>query len=118
MSIRIEDLRQLGVYDLLRDKISVYLLKADSENFITCISTGYDMAGNWNNLLLQQKYFRYTDDYSYHEWVKDMQAGEPDGRFSAEIRGEASTISYRSITSMPGWYVIVELTNRNVSNIT
>lgn len=75
MSIRIEDLRQLGVYDLLRDKISVYLLKADSENFITCISTGYDMAGNWNNLLLQQKYFRYTDDYSYHEWVKDMQAG-------------------------------------------
>ena len=118
MSIRIENLRQLGVYDLLRDKISVYLLKADSENFITCISTGYDMAGNWNNLLLQQKYFRYTDDYSYHQWVKDMQAGEPDGRFSAEIRGEASTISYRSITNMPGWYVIVELTNRNVSNIT
>ena len=34
------------------------------------------MAGNWNNLLLQQKYFRYTDGHSYHEWVKDMQAGE------------------------------------------
>lgn len=118
MSVRIEDLRQLGVYDLLRGKISVYLLKADSENFITCISTDSDAAGNWNNLLLQQKYFRYEDDYSYHQWIKDMRAGKTEGRFSAEIRGEASTLSYRSITNMPGWYVIVELTNKNVSNIT
>lgn len=118
MSVRIEDLRQLGVYDLLRGKISVYLLKADSENFITCISTGSDTAGNWNNLLLQQKYFRYEEDYSYHQWVRDMRAGKTEGRFAAEIRGEASTISYRSITNMPGWYVIVELTNKNVSNIT
>ena len=118
MSVRIEDLRQLGVYDLLRGKISVYLLKADSENFITCISTGSDAAGNWNNLLLQQKYFRYEDDYSYHQWVKDMRSGKTEGRFAAEIRGEASTISYRSITNMPGWYVVVELTNKNVSNIT
>ena len=118
MSVRIEDLRQLGVYDLLRGKISVYLLKADSENFITCISTDSDAAGNWNNLLLQQKYFRYEDDYSYHQWIKDMRAGKTAGRFSAEIRGEASTLSYRSIANMPGWYVIVELTNKNVSNIT
>ena len=38
VSVKIENMRQLGVYDLLRDKISVHLLKADSENFVTCIS--------------------------------------------------------------------------------
>lgn len=118
MSVKIENLRQLGVYDLLRGKISVYLLKADSENFITCISSSSDTAGNWNNLLLQQKYFSYTDDYSYHQWIQDMRAGKTEGRFSAGIRGEESTISYRNINNMPGWYVVVELTNKNVSNIT
>lgn len=118
MSVRIEDLRQLGVYDLLRGKINVHLLKADSENFITCISSNSDAAGNWNNLLLQQKYYSYHDDYSYSQWIKDMRAGKEEGRFSAVIHGDESTISYRSITNMPGWYVIVELTNKNVSNIT
>lgn len=117
-SVMIEDLRQLGVYDLLRGKISVHLLKANSENFITCISPDSDTAGNWNNLLLQQKYFRYTDDYTYHQWIKDMRSGKEEGRFAAEIKGEASTISYRSISNMPGWYVVVELTNKNISNLT
>ena len=47
-----------------------------------------------------------------------MRSGKKDGRFSAIIRGEESTISYRSISVMPGWYVIVELTNKNISDIT
>lgn len=118
MSVMIEDLRQLGVYDLLQGKISVHLLKADSENYITCIGDDLSTAGSWNNLLLQQKYFRYDKDYSYSQWVKDMQQGVKEGRFSAEIRGVESTISYRSISSMPGWYVIVELANKNISDIT
>ena len=120
-SIKIENLRQLGVYELLQGKISVHLLKADSENFITCISSNSNdlsIAGSWNNLLLQQKYFQYDEGYSYNQWLKDMRAGKKEGRFSAEIKGEESTISYRSISSMPGWYVVVELTNKNISDIT
>ncbi|MDD6326725.1 MAG: GGDEF domain-containing protein [Lachnospiraceae bacterium] len=118
LSIAIEDLRKLGIYELLRGKINVHLLKADSENFITCISSGEDTAGNWNNLLLQQKYFTYNAGYSYHDWVKDMRAGKKDGQFSAQIRGEDCTIAYRSISGMPNWYVIVELANKNISNVT
>lgn len=118
MSIMIENLRQLGVYELLRGKINVHLLKADSENFITCISTDSDSAGNWNNLLLQQKYFSYEDGYSYSQWVKDMRSGKKDGRFAARIRDEECTIAYRSISGMPGWYVIIELANKNISSIT
>ena len=58
VSIMIEQLRKLGVYELLQGKISVHLLKVDSENFITCISSNEDTTANgWNNLLLQQKYF-------------------------------------------------------------
>ena len=34
------------------------------------------------------------------------------------LLSEESTISYRSISVMPGWYVIVELTNKNISDIT
>lgn len=117
-SITIEELRQLGVYDVLQGKISIHLLKADSENFITCISSDSDAYGTWNNLLLQQKYFNYNDEYSYDQWIKDMQSGKKEGRFSVELRGEETTISYRSISSMPGWYVIVELVNKNVSDIT
>ena len=120
-SVKIENLRQLGVYELLQGKISVHLLKADSENFITCISSNSDdlsIAGSWNNLLLQQKYFQYDEGYSYNQWLKDMRSGKKEGRFSARIKGEESTISYRSISSMPGWYVIVELTNKNISDIT
>ena len=120
VSVRIENLRQFGVYDLLRDKISVHLLKADSENFVTCISNSgtESFEGSWNNLLLQQRYFQYDDGYSYSQWVRDMRSGKTDGRFSATIRDVESTISYRSITSMPGWYVIVELANKDVSDIT
>lgn len=118
VTIMIEDLRRLGVYELLQGKISVHLLKADSENFITCISDSTEQAGNWNNLLLQQKYYRYYEDYSYSDWVRDMRSGKKEGRFSAVIRGEESTISYRHITGMPGWYVVVELTNKNISDIT
>lgn len=118
VSIRIEDLRQLGVYELLQGKISIHLLKADSENYITCISSNEETAGNWNNLLLQQRYFDYNDGYSYEQWTKDMRYGKKEGRFSAKIKGEESTISYRSISSMPGWYVVVELTNKNISDIT
>lgn len=118
VSIQIENLRRLGVYDLLKGKISVRLLKADSENYITCISNDDSEAGSWNNLLLQQRYFVYDDDYSYNQWIRDMRSGKKEGRFSAEIRGEESTISYRNITSMPGWYVIVELTNKDISDIT
>lgn len=118
MSIMMEDLRQLGVYDLLKGKISIHLLKADSENFITCISNDSDTSGSWNNLLLQQKYFSYNDGYSYNQWIKDMRSGKEEGRFSANIRGEESTISFRNISSMPGWYVIAELTNRDISDIT
>ena len=118
VSIMIENLRQLGDYELLQGKISVHLLKADSENYITCISDASNIAGNWNNLLLQQRYFQYDADYSYNQWVKDMQSGKKEGRFSVTIRDEASTISYCSISGMPGWYVIVELTNKNISDIT
>ena len=120
VSVKVENLRQFGVYDLLRGKISVHLLKADSENFVTCISSSgaENFEGSWNNLLLQQKYFQYNDGYSYSQWVKDMRSGKTAGRFSASIHGVESTISYRSITSMPGWYVIVELANKDVSDIT
>ena len=118
VSIMIEKLRQLGDYELLQGKISIHLLKADSENFITCISDNSNIAGNWNNLLLQQRYFQYDEDYSYNQWIKDMRSGKREGRFSAIIRGEESTISYRSISSMPGWYVVVQLTNKNISDIT
>ena len=68
VSVKVENLRQFGVYDLLRGKISVHLLKADSENFVTCISNSSsteNFEGSWNNLLLQQKYFQYNDGYSY-----------------------------------------------------
>ena len=120
VSVRIENLRQFGVYDLLRGKVSVHLLKTDSENFVTCISNSgtESFEGSWNNLLLQQRYFQYDDGYSYSQWVRDMRSGKTDGRFSATIRDVESTISYRSITSMPGWYVIVELANKDVSDIT
>lgn len=119
VSIMIEQLRQLGVYELLEGKISVHLLKADSENYITCISSNNEnVAGGWNNLLLQQKYFTYDEDYSYKQWVKDMRSGKKEGRFAAKIRGEDTTISYRSISGMHGWYVVVELTNKNISDIT
>ena len=120
VSVRIENLRQFGVYDLLRGKVSVHLLKTDSENFVTCISNSSteNFEGSWNNLLLQQRYFQYNDGYSYSQWVRDMRSGKKDGRFSAAIRGVESTISYRSITSMPGWYVIVELANKDISDIT
>lgn len=120
VSVRIENLRQFGVYDLLRGKVSVHLLKTDSENFVTCISNSSteNFEGSWNNLLLQQRYFQYNDGYSYSQWVRDMRSGKKDGRFSATIRGVESTISYRSITSMPGWYVIVELANKDISDIT
>lgn len=120
VSVRIENLRQFGVYDLLRGKVSVHLLKTDSENFVTCISNSSteNFEGSWNNLLLQQRYFQYNDGYSYSQWVRDMRSDKKDGRFSATIRGVESTISYRSITSMPGWYVIVELANKDISDIT
>ena len=119
VSIMIEQLRQLGIYELLEGKISVHLLKADSENFITCISSDEDdTAGGWNNLLLQQKYFEYDEGYSYKQWIKDMRSGKKEGRFAAKVRGEETTISYRSISGMQGWYVVVELTNKNISDIT
>ncbi len=119
VSIMIEQLRQLGVYELLQGKISVHLLKADSENFITCISSDEDtVAGGWNNLLLQQKYFKYDENYSYKQWIKDMRSGKKEGRFAAKIKGEDTTISYRGISGMSGWYVVVELTNKNISDIT
>ena len=89
----IENLRQLGEYELLQGKISIHLLKADSENFITCVSDNSGPSGSWNNLLLQQKYFQYDAGYSYNQWIKDMRSGKKDGRFSANIRGEESTIS-------------------------
>ena len=120
VSVKVEDLRQFGVYDLLRGKISIHLLKADSENFVTCISnsSAVNFEGSWNNLLLQQKYYQYNDGYSYSQWVRDMRFGKTDGRFSVAIHGVESTISYKSITSMPGWYVIVELANKDISDIT
>lgn len=74
--------------------------------------------GSWNNLLLLQKYYRYNDGYSYSQWIRDMRSGKTDGRFSVAIHGVESTISYKSITSMPGWYVIVELANQDISDIT
>lgn len=58
VSVMIENLKKLGTYELLQGKVSVHLLKADSENYITCISGKESTSGIWNNLLLQQKYFR------------------------------------------------------------
>lgn len=118
VSIMVEQLRQLGVHELLEGKISVHLLKADSENYVTCISSNNDkVAGGWNNLLLQQKYFEYDEEYSYNQWIKDMRSGKKEGKFAAKIRGEDSTISYQRISGMPGWYVVVELTNKNISDV-
>ncbi len=62
-------------------KISIHLLKADSENFITCVSDNSGPSGSWNNLLLQQKYFQYDAGYSYNQWIKDMRSGKKDGDF-------------------------------------
>lgn len=36
VAIMIENLRQLGVYELLQGKISVQLLNANSQNYVTC----------------------------------------------------------------------------------
>ena len=81
-------------------------------------SSAVNFEGSWNNLLLQQKYYRYNDGYSYSQWISDMRSGKTDGRFSVAIHGVESTISYKSITSMPGWYVIVEFANQDISDIT
>lgn len=118
VSIMIEELRQLGASELLQGKIEVLLLKADSENYVTCISTTSDAAGNWNNLLLQQKYYKFYNGYSYSQWLKEMRAGNNAGRFSARIRDKDYTISYQSIPSMPGWYAIVQLANEDIADIT
>ena len=118
VSVLIENLRKLGDYDTLQGKVSVHLLKADSENFITCIGNEVNEYGNWNNLLLQQKYYKYDDSYSYNQWGKDMRSGKKEGCFSAQIRGEDSTISYRKVSGMRGWYVIAELVNKDISDIT
>ena len=118
VSVMIENLKKLGTYELLQGKVSVHLLKADSENYITCISGKESTSGIWNNLLLQQKYFRYYNGYSYNDWMLDMRMGVKEGRFTANVRGEDATISYRSISSMPGWYIIVQLANKKISNIT
>ena len=118
VSVMIENLKKLGIYELLQGKVSVHLLKADSENYITCIRGKESTSGIWNNLLLQQKYFHYYYGYSYNEWVLDMRMGVKEGRFTANVRGEDATISYRSISSMPGWYIIVQLANKKISNIT
>lgn len=118
VSVMIDSLRKLGDYDVLRGKVSVHLLKADSENFITCIGNEVNETGNWNNLLLQQRYYKYDGSYSYDQWIRDMRSGKTEGCFSAKVRGEDSTIFYRSISGMPGWYVIAELVNKDVSNIT
>lgn len=118
VSITMEDIRKLGSSDLLWGKVDVHLLKADSENYITCISTDVDKTGNWNNLLLQQKYFTYYNGYSYKQWVREMQSGKTNGNFSARIKDKVRTISYQSIQSMPGWYVVVELANEDVADIT
>ena len=118
VSVMIENLKKLGIYELLQGKVSVHLLKADSENYITCISGKESTSGIWNNLLLQQKYFRYYNGYSYNDWMLDMRMGVKEGRFTANVRGEDATISYRSISSMPGWYIIVQLANKKISNIT
>ena len=37
VSVMIENLKKLGIYELLQGKVSVHLLKSDSENYITCI---------------------------------------------------------------------------------
>lgn len=58
VSVMIENLKELGIYELLQGKVSVHLLKADSENYITCISSKESTSGIWNNLLLQQKIFQ------------------------------------------------------------
>ena len=118
VSVMIENLKKLGTYELLQGKVSVHLLKADSENYITCISGKESTSGIWNYLLLQQKYFRYYYGYSYNDWMLDMRMGVKEGRFTANVRGEDATISYRSISSMPGWYIIVQLANKKISNIT
>ena len=48
VSIMIENLRQLGVYELLQGKISVQLLNANSQNYVTCISSGdVNASGSW-----------------------------------------------------------------------
>lgn len=117
VSILMENLRQLAVSELLQGKAEVHLLKADSENYITCISSISNQAGNWNNLLLQQKYFQYYNGYSYNKWIKDMRSGKKSGNLSAKIRDKDYTISYQSISSMPGWYVVVELANKNIADV-
>ena len=118
VSVDMEDIRRLASSELLQGKVDVHLLKADSENYITCISTKREKADNWNNLLLQQKYFRYRKGYSYHQWITDMQSGKESGELAATIRGVDSTISYQSIPSMQGWYVVVSLANEDVADIT
>lgn len=94
VSVMIENLKKLGTYELLQGKVSVHLLKADSENYITCISGKESTSGIWNNLLLQQKYFRYYNGYSYNDWMLDMRMGVKEGRFTANVSGEDATISY------------------------
>ena len=48
VSIMIENLRQLRVYELLQGKISVQLLNANSQNYVTCISSGdVNASGSW-----------------------------------------------------------------------
>ena len=48
VSIMIENLRQLGVYELLQGKISVQLLNANSQKYVTCISSGdVNASGSW-----------------------------------------------------------------------
>ena len=50
-------------------------------------SSAVNFEGSWNNLLLQQKYYRYNDGYSYSQWIRDMRSGKTDGRFSVAIHG-------------------------------
>lgn len=69
----------------------------------------------------EQKYIDTEVPLAYFQlsrMARDMRSGKTDGGFSASIHGVESTISYRSITSMPGWYVIVELANKDISDIT
>lgn len=118
-SFPLEVIQEMAESERLTGKTNVFLMNALTQNYISCLTSmdSEEMAGTWNNLMLTKNDLLFDEINGCEEMLEKMRSGVDYDMCTLYKEGQPYTISYQKINQMKDWYVLVEINNNELANL-
>ena len=112
----LEEIQEMAQSDAIDGIGEIYLMNAQTENYIVCASGDSRKNSSWNNM--KSIYNRISDVESggYDEWRSKMKNSEETASVNFYFNNSMYTQVFRKVDAMENWYVVVRMQSSELSS--